>query len=200
MRRIYALVRTSGDVDPQYRLEQHWLATLPKEAARNLIEARKVIALGGDIASSQTLCGLSPENLQKVIKETQVVINSAADISLVKKAPALARTNVFGALRMAHLAEQCPLLQRYVGTVLFDDACLQQERANKTANKASVSTLYAYMQPNIHKVEEQVIVSNEQQIWAEYDALMEGNCLINLDWHEGGYPWGYGYTKHLAEQ
>lgn len=104
-KKIFVLCRSTS------KAHDSWASSMPFHI-RSIFETGKIELVLGDITKERF--GIDADQLDLIASQTTIVINSAADISLIAKLPATIRSNCLPPLELARLASLFPNLVSFV--------------------------------------------------------------------------------------
>uniref|UniRef100_A0A182TKJ4 Fatty acyl-CoA reductase n=1 Tax=Anopheles melas TaxID=34690 RepID=A0A182TKJ4_9DIPT len=179
VREILLLLRSKKGVSPEERLH----ALLKKEAVfvnyqqqpELYLDRLKVIE--GDI--SRPGLAISNDDLDYVIKHTNIVLHSAADVRFDESMKESVETNVRGTDHLLNIAEKCANLEVFVYVSSAFSQCIKESVEEK------------FYTPNIDPLELIKMMENEPRL----DELEAVSKKMVEPW-----PNTYSFTKALAEE
>ncbi|PYI11630.1 male sterility domain-containing protein [Aspergillus sclerotiicarbonarius CBS 121057] len=162
------------------RAIQKWREILPEPIANTLISSESITYLDGNIKHPSL--GLADTSLITLKKEAEIIIHAASSINLVDPLGKLSQ-NIIGATeRLAHIALECPHLQRfvYISTAFANSHLYAESRA-----------------VDIPIREELYPLSPVSTATSWKDVQMRGS---SEEYEANDFPWDYAYAKHLSER
>ncbi|KXG54638.1 Male sterility, NAD-binding [Penicillium griseofulvum] len=140
----------------------------------------RITVMNGDILSPDL--GLSPDELNTLRQEVDVIIHSASSINLAKPLDALSDVIIRASERMADIALTCPSLDRFVYvSTAYSNAHLPPTEGIEVEIKEVIYDPSRH--PNVIKEWEQVKESGSSDAYRAHD-----------------FPWPYAYAKNLTER
>lgn len=162
--KIYVLIRGS-----EARAVTRWRETLPDQI-EDILATKKLVFVVGDI--SKPNFGISDEMLPELEREVTVVINSAANISLVDPLRKAVEANCFAPLELARMSCHFRRLKSFV----------------------QVSTAYVNSNRSDGLLHEKIYPLEDAE--AELAEIQ----LTGTTKHFARFPWAYSYSKHIMER
>lgn len=162
-KKVFALIRS------REKVQAAWTNSMPAHIDA-IFKTGKVELVLGDITLPNF--GISGHELEKIVQQTQIVINSAADISLVAKLPSTIRNNCLPPLELARLASTFPRL-----------VCFTQ-----------ISTAFVNCHLPDGKIEEKIYPLGDAKEELE-EILLTGRTKYSAQFMKP-----YTYAKHIMER
>jgi thioester reductase-like protein len=161
-RRVYAIVRADSDDAARERLQPGLASAFGEEGA----DANgRLVALAGDL--EQPDLGLPEDKLERLAREVEIVLHSAASVSFTLGLEESRRINVEGTRHMLDFAERCDGLERftYVSTAyvagthpgLFREDQLEEGQEFRNAYERSKFEAERLVQGRAHMLPVQVL-------------------------------------------
>ncbi|XP_050072868.1 uncharacterized protein LOC126560962 [Anopheles maculipalpis] len=179
VREILLLLRAKKGITPEERLK----ALLKKEAVfvnyqqQPELYLSKLKVIEGDI--SKPGLAISNDDLDYVIKNTNIILHSAADVRFDASMKESVETNVRGTDHLLKIAENCENLEVFVHVSSAFSQCIHETVEEK------------FYKPNIDPLELIKLIENEPHL-DEFEAVSK---KIVEPW-----PNTYAFTKALAEE
>ncbi|OOG00513.1 hypothetical protein ASPCADRAFT_202371 [Aspergillus carbonarius ITEM 5010] len=153
---------------------------LPEPLATTLISSESITYLDGNIKNPSL--GLADISLIALRQEAEIIIHAASSINLVDPLGKLSQSIIGATERLAHIALECPHLQRfvYISTAFANSHLYAESRAVDIPIREELYPLSPVSTATSWK-DVQIRDSSE-----EYEA--------------NDFPWDYAYAKHLAER
>ncbi|RAL03842.1 male sterility domain-containing protein [Aspergillus ibericus CBS 121593] len=162
------------------RAIQKWREILPEPLANMLLSAGFITYLDGNIKHPSL--GLTDTSLIALEKETEIIIHAASPINLVDPLGKLSQSIIGATERLAHIALECPHLQRfvYISTAFANSHLYAESRA-----------------VDIPVREDLYPLSSVSTATSWKDVQMRGS---SEEYEAKNFPWAYAYAKHLSER
>jgi hypothetical protein len=162
------------------KLRSKWTESLSSATVERLLGTNRITIMNGDIL--QPDLGLSPDELNTLRQEVDIVIHSASSINLAKLLDALSDVIIRASERMADIALTCPSLERFVYvSTAYSNAYLPPTEGIEVEIKEVIYDPSHH--PNVMKEWEQVKESGSSDAYGAHD-----------------FPWPYAYAKNLTER
>ncbi|PWY94492.1 male sterility domain-containing protein [Aspergillus sclerotioniger CBS 115572] len=162
------------------RAIQKWREFLPGPLATTLISSESITYLDGNIKYPSL--GLADTSLVTLKKEAEIIIHAASSINLVDPLGKLSQSIIGATERLAHIALECPHLQRfvYISTAFANSHLYAESRA-----------------VDIPIREELYPLSSIPTATSWKDVQNRGS---SEEYEANEFPWDYAYAKHLSER